>query len=61
MSKHLTLLFPRPQHVERTGAWFAVPEEPVIDMASPHLQATAEWLAELLRGWNEMRLFSQEL
>ncbi len=49
MSKHLTLLFPRPQHVELTGAWFAVPEEPVIDMASPHLQATAEWLTEVLR------------
>jgi len=49
MSKHLALLFPRPQHVERTEAWFTVPGEPVIDMASPDLQATAERLTEVLR------------
>ncbi|MFQ5803171.1 MAG: family 20 glycosylhydrolase [Candidatus Methylomirabilales bacterium] len=50
MSEHLTLLFPRPQYMKRTGTWCAVPEEPVIDTASPHLQATAKRATEVLRA-----------
>ncbi|MFQ5959919.1 MAG: glycoside hydrolase family 20 zincin-like fold domain-containing protein [Candidatus Methylomirabilales bacterium] len=50
MEKHLSLLLPRPQHAEPMSTRFAVPDEPVISLASgpPSLMATAERLAAAL-------------
>lgn len=51
MEKHLSLLLPRPQQINRLDKDFAVPAEPVIDLASsaPPLQGAVDRLAETLR------------
>ena len=53
METRLSLLFPSPQHVQPSNGWFALPDEPVIDLTSAPLpsQTTVERLTDGLRAW----------